>query len=287
MAYGTSAASVPMMRPSLRLVAPAAVLTLTVACPSPPSAPTTTHAVSPAPKPVQTATSAASIAPTVCANQRGSSTALSLGPAEPLHAPGIDVSHFNGPVPWLTLSQAGLTYAFAKATEGLDYTDPRFAQNWAAMRACGIPRGAYHFLVPKDDPVAQAEHFLSVLDDDLGELPLVVDVERGARDAVHPCAELQSTLRIFLQTLEAKTKHAVMIYTGRSFWKTRMCDDQEFSSRPLWVARYSKAQPQLFGGWKRWDFWQYSQEGEVGGSRADLDRFRGDVAALQAWRRRP
>jgi len=263
------------------------LLTLTLACPSAPSAPGITRAVWPASTPVKTATSVGTVPPTLCANQRGSSTALSLGPTDRLHAAGIDVSHFNGPVPWLTLSQAGLTYAFAKATEGLDYTDPRFADNWAAMKACGIPRGAYHFLVPKDDPAAQAEHFLSVLGEDLGELPLVVDVERGFSGAVHPCSALQSTLRVFLQTLEAKTQHAVMIYTGPGFWKTHMCDDKSFSSRPLWVARYSKTEPELFGGWKRWDFWQYSQRGQVGGSRADLDRFRSDVRALQAWRRGP
>lgn len=275
------------MRSPLRPVLPATLLTLTVACASPPVAPRTTRAGSPSSTPVQTSTSVATMPPTLCANQQGSSTALSLGPPDTLHASGIDVSHFNGPVPWLTLSQAGLTYAFAKATEGLDYTDPRFADNWAAMKACGIPRGAYHFLVPKDDPVAQAEHFLSVLGGDLGELPLVVDVERGSRGAVHPCAELQSTLRAFVRTLETKTGHAVMIYTGRNFWKTHMCDDKSFSSYPLWVARYSESEPELFGGWKRWDFWQYSQRGKVGDSRADLDRFRGDLAALEAWRRGP
>ncbi|RYH05608.1 MAG: hypothetical protein EON57_07475, partial [Alphaproteobacteria bacterium] len=61
----------------------------------------------------------------------------------PIH--GIDVSKYQGDIDWDTARKGGVSFAYLKATEGGDRVDQRFAENWRAARAAGMPRGAYHF----------------------------------------------------------------------------------------------------------------------------------------------
>jgi hypothetical protein len=61
----------------------------------------------------------------------------------PVH--GTDVSKYQGSIDWPAVRASGISFAFIKATEGGDRLDDRFAENWHAAKAAGIPRGAYHF----------------------------------------------------------------------------------------------------------------------------------------------
>jgi lysozyme len=45
-------------------------------------------------------------------------------------ARGIDVSKDQGAVTWPSVVDAGYAFTFIKATDGQDYVDPMFAQNW-------------------------------------------------------------------------------------------------------------------------------------------------------------
>ena len=58
---------------------------------------------------------------------------------------GIDVSRYQGDIDWRRVKRAGTEFAWIKATEGGDYVDPKFMENWNQARAAGVPRGAYHF----------------------------------------------------------------------------------------------------------------------------------------------
>jgi lysozyme len=62
---------------------------------------------------------------------------------------GIDVSNNNPPIDWLKVAKTNqVTFAFAKASEGVTFKDAEFATNWAGMKSAGIIRGAYHFFRP-------------------------------------------------------------------------------------------------------------------------------------------
>src|SRR5690606_5867024 len=63
--------------------------------------------------------------------------------AYPVH--GIDISKWQGDIDWHAVRASGVAFAFIKATEGADHADERFAENWAAARRAGVPRGAYHY----------------------------------------------------------------------------------------------------------------------------------------------
>lgn len=192
---------------------------------------------------------------------------------------GIDVSHFQGVVDWRQVAQAGMSFAFAKATEGITYVDPQFATNWAGIRAAGLLRGAYHFYEANDDATAQAQHFLSTVQLAAGDLPPVLDVETtaGASDE-----QIWSGVSTWLQIVEQETGRQPILYTAPGFWSSHQ-PDLALTRYPLWLADYA-AHPVLPTGWTSWLFWQHSQTGSVAGvtGAVDLDLFSGTLQQLQA-----
>lgn len=193
------------------------------------------------------------------------------------NAQGIDVSKAQGTVDWAAVAAAGYLFTFVKATDGQDYVDPTFAQNWEGAKAAGLLRGAYHFFRAEDDPVTQATWFWQTVGAP-GELPLVVDVEETMEQ---PASTVVSGLARFLDSLQQWTAKPPMIYTAPGFWNS--LGTSAFGGYPLWVAEYGVSQPVIPAGWKTWDFWQFSETGQVPGitGDVDLDVFSGSPEALR------
>jgi lysozyme len=197
------------------------------------------------------------------------------------NARGIDVSHYQGVVDWGQVHQAGVSFGFAKATEGLSTVDSEFATNWQAMSAAGVLRGAYHFFHPEEDAAAQATHFLSVVGE-IGpnDLPPVLDVETTngvAGSAVWAGA------KTWLTAVAEATGRTPILYTSHSFWNGS-APDSSLTKYPLWLADYATT-PTLPHGFATWHFWQYSQSGSVAGvaGAVDLDVWNGTLATLLAF----
>ena len=70
------------------------------------------------------------------------------GPAAAATTPGIDVSRYQGTINWTSVKNAGIQFAFIKATEGTSYKDPNFNANYTNSYNAGVIRGAYHFARP-------------------------------------------------------------------------------------------------------------------------------------------
>jgi lysozyme len=195
------------------------------------------------------------------------------------NAQGIDVSHYQGTVSWPDVYQAGITFAFAKATDGLTWTDPQFATNWPAMKAAGLLRGAYHFFEPADDATAQAEFFLQTVQPAAGDLPPALDVEMPGSSS----SALWEGVETWLQAVAAATGAPPFLYVDPVF-----ADDNQIpaslAAYPLWIADYDVAQPSLPQGWDTWLIWQQSESGVVSGitGPVDLDLLNGALAKLQA-----
>jgi lysozyme len=192
---------------------------------------------------------------------------------------GIDVSHFQGTVDWQQVAQGGMSFAFAKATEGITYADPQFATNWAGMQAAGLLRGAYHFFEANDDAAAQAQHFLATVQLAPGDLPPVLDVETTAGVSNE---QIWSGVSAWLQIVEQETGRQPILYTSPGFWSSHQ-PDLALTRYPLWLADYA-TQPVLPTGWTSWLFWQHSQTGSVAGvaGAVDLDLFSGTLEQLHA-----
>jgi len=192
--------------------------------------------------------------------------------------PGIDVSNFQGNVDWNEVSASGEKFAFVLATDGISFSSPTFNAQYSGAKNAGLFRGAYHFARPGESgPETQVNRFLDVVgyDNDGRSLPPVVDMENNPDGA--QCYELTNTQMIswvqgFLRTVKERTGMDGIIYTSRSFWQACTGNSAAFTAFPLWIAEYGVSQPELFGSWPYYSFWQYTNTGSVPGVDGNVDR---------------
>jgi lysozyme len=198
---------------------------------------------------------------------------------------GVDVSHYQPNVKWEALTSTA-AFVFVKATESTAVVDSHFTKHWSGARKAGLPRGAYHFFHPKEDVDKQVANFTKHLKSDPGELPPVVDVEQFKTEFDgFTCEQLAGMLQRFSQGVEKALGRKPMIYTNHVTWSTRFCDHPYFVDHPLWLAAYThQAEPKLPKGWKRWHFWQYTENGKVAGIDGQVDQsyFNGSSEELKA-----
>ncbi|MGZ3408433.1 MAG: glycoside hydrolase family 25 protein, partial [Polyangia bacterium] len=204
---------------------------------------------------------------------------------EPRRLSGIDVSSYQGAIDWTRVHAAGIVFAFARISDGLDVVDERFAGNLAGMRHAGVRRGAYQYFRAGADPIAQADLAIRAVRRAGGvDLPLVADVETD--DGQTP-EVVQERLIAWIARVDRRTGRRPIVYTSPSAG-TRLLGGR-FGDLLLWIAHYETDCPALpDGGWERWTFWQHSQTGRIDGiaGNVDLDDFAGTRGALRRLRRR-
>ena len=199
---------------------------------------------------------------------------------------GIDVSYWEAGIDWKKVRGDGIRFVFIKATEGEQYVDPTFDDNWLGARSVGILRGAYHFFHPNMNPVKQAEKFLQVIRgmDDDGELPPVLDLEVTDNQSNQTIIE---RAKAWMDRVQQNLGVAPIIYSNPGFLKYNFSvpgGGPPFWTRNhmLWIANYGQPEPSLPPGWLGWSFWQHSETGKVNGINAsvDMDWFNGSVENL-------
>ena len=195
---------------------------------------------------------------------------------------GIDVSHHQGIINWKAVKatekqEYPISFVFMKATEGGDYKDRRFAENFRQAREVGLIRGAYHFYNPNSEPIRQADFYISQVKLEKGDLAPVLDIERKPRDK----AKLQADLVKFLNRLEQHYGVKPIIYTSYKY-RVRYLDAPEFAKYPLWIAHYYVDSLSYEGPWQ---FWQHTDYGTVPGidESVDLNVFNGSLTDIQRY----
>lgn len=194
--------------------------------------------------------------------------------------PGVDVSHWNGPIDWTAVAADGVRFAVMKATEGRNYDDPTFAGHLARASANGIIAGGYHFARPdltQGDARAEADHYLAVTALQPGEIVPILDIEQSGGLSV---SQLQNWVRHWLERVTARTGVHPMIYSGPYFWRTYMGDTTWFADNGYdiyWIPHWGVASPATpaddWGG-KSWTIWQWTNCWTVRGITGCVD---GDV----------
>lgn len=204
---------------------------------------------------------------------------------------GIDVSHREGAINWHEVREAGIGFAFIKATQGKDFVDSHAVENLERCREVGIVPGMYHFYRHDQEPEKQAANFLALLGARKpGDLVPALDVEGpgdGAGPMDHPKADVVRRVGEVVSAVKAEIGRAPMIYTYPAAWVEVTGNSPAFAGEcPLWIASYKVARPTLPGGWKDYAVWQYDDHGTVKGvgGGVDRDRFNGDGARLNAFR---
>jgi lysozyme len=199
---------------------------------------------------------------------------------------GIDVSKYQGDVDWNAVANSGVRFAWIKATEGGDYVDEKFRQNWEMARAAGVRRGAYHFAYWCRPAEEQAAWLLANVTNDPSALPPVLDVEWNPTSKTCPRKipreEALSDMRIILQAMERAYGRRPVIYTSVDFHRDVL--QGEFVDYPMWV-RSVKAYPSVRYGDRQWHFWQHTATGSVPGIHGYVDRncYYGSLDDWQTW----
>ncbi|CAM5503714.1 lysozyme [Streptomyces griseomycini] len=194
---------------------------------------------------------------------------------------GIDVSHWQGAINWTSVRNAGIQFAWMKATEGTGYKDPRFNTNYPAAYHAGVIRGAYHFALPNaSNGATQAAYFVNNgggWSRDNLTLPGVLDIEHNPYGAMCyglSTTQMRSWINDFYTTYKSRTGRDVVIYTTASWWNT--CTGNwtgMYGKSPLWVAHWtSAASPTIPSGFPTWTVWQYTSTGSVSGVSGNVDR---------------
>ena len=191
---------------------------------------------------------------------------------------GIDVSRYQGYIDWDRVAEQKIDFVFIKATEGMTFRDSQFFCNWDALKNVGIKRGAYHFFRPKTSPVAQAEQFIFMVEQESSDLPPVLDIE--LLDGVAP-KKIVESMKVWLDLVEDAYRVKPIIYTNMNFYNDHLAG--HFDEYPLWIARYNKFFTPSLSGKKTWDFWQYGNRGKVAGidGEVDFNVFKGELDDLE------
>lgn len=194
---------------------------------------------------------------------------------------GIDISKWQGS----GTSELGQDFVIIKATEGVGYTDPMCDKHYQEAKKLGKLLGVYHFARPGyNDPIAEADWFVSQIEGYIGEAILVLDWEVEATWNVEWAKK-------WLDRVFELTGVKPMIYMSASIvngydWSSVVNGDYG-----LWIAGYpaqynvpnppeptEKDMPYGIGAWPFWAIWQYTS------SCGKLDR---DIAPMDAnaWRK--
>lgn len=220
---------------------------------------------------------------TVAALAAVTGTAFAASSAET----GVDVSRWQhgASLDWAAAKADGVDFAFIKATEDDNYTNPYFASDWSATKSVGLYHGAYHFARPSAGSAAQQARYFVAHSGKTprarGVLPPVLDLEAYGGLGVRALRHWTAT---WLRTVEDLTGRTPIIYTGPYFWEHYLGDSTAFTRYPLWIAHYGVKSPRVPGGWPRWTFWQGTSTGRVNGisGNVDMNRFNGTRAGLAA-----
>lgn len=131
---------------------------------------------------------------------------------------GVDVSHHQGTVDWTRVADDGIEFAYIKASEGGDFRDDLFTQNWRAAADVGLPRGAYHFFTLCRPGREQARWFVEVAPPDPDALPPALDLELAGNCSERPeAAAVNAEVAAFLEIVEEAWHRPVILYVGDDY----------------------------------------------------------------------
>ena len=193
---------------------------------------------------------------------------------------GIDVSSHNGSIDFSRVAANGISFVYAKASEGTQFRDPKFSYNITAAHKAGLIVGAYHFF-RKDKPgKEQARNFIDAVRNVHLDMPLVIDVEDWGNSSFSNHDEVIRNLSDMIKALQADD-YRLMIYTNKDGYRKYL--HEHFPDLPLWLCAFTH--PKKLQKSYSYVIHQFSHWGSVDGieGEVDLNIFCGDSTAWQRW----
>ena len=189
---------------------------------------------------------------------------------------GIDISHHQEIIDWEKLRQEHVHFVFIKATEGGNFKDRLFLENWRKAKQAGLIRGAYHFFTFCRSGKEQARNFIAAVPVESGTLPPVIDLEFGGNCQARPSREnLVHELTAYIAEIEQTYQQTPILYVTYEAYGVYLSG--EFEHLALWIRDIFRY-PRLPDN-RPWLFWQYSNRGRLQGipTYVDLNVFHGNA----------
>lgn len=197
---------------------------------------------------------------------------------------GFDISHYQNKedIQWDSLSIGNKTipleFVVMRATMGNRSADKHFNHFWEQAQTHHLIRGAYHFYRADEDPVIQANNFLTNVKLETGDLPPILDIEKIPKRKTNK--KLIEDLKVWCKIIEEAYGEKPIIYTYYHYYKDFL--KGEFEEYPLWLANYNDVPAPSPDD--HWDFWQFTENGIVYGinTKVDLNIYNGSTWSLKS-----
>jgi lysozyme len=208
---------------------------------------------------------------------------------------GIDVSNHQGLIDWDAVAGAGYNFAFMKATQGTNFKDAWFPQNWEGAKRVGMQRGAYHFMEPYNNKDArdEADFFWKYVVEDNGfeETDMLVLDAETTNDVYN--GDYGEWCAYWLQIIQSYTEYTPLIYTAKKYINDLNLTTPRLSEFGLWLAQWiinianpgNIPSPPANSPWNLTAFWQYTDKGRVPGvsTLCDMNLFNGSLDQMKLY----
>jgi len=177
---------------------------------------------------------------------------------------GIDVSNHQGKIDWKLVKEKSIDFAYIKATEGGDFIDKSFINNWNEARKHNITTGAYHFFTLCKPGKEQAKNFISIVPVSKETLPPAIDLEFTGNCKNNPAINFDDEFKIFFNLIKNHYNRNPVVYTTYGFSEKYNLSQY---SEILWIRDIFKTPSSNI----QWKFWQYSNRLRVNGISGYVD----------------
>lgn len=177
------------------------------------------------------------------------------------------------------MKSAGASFVICRAGQK-NWPDQDFNDYWRGAKSAGLPRGSYWYYDSRESPITQAVLWIETMKNDLGELPLFVDLEERYGGTYAGASNWKKFIDKLKQLVPGKE---IVIYTAYYYWLENCPTSYHpyFEQFPLWIANYGVPSPRIPLPWSEWLFWQYTTtaDGKAFGVESlgiDMNYFNGD-----------
>jgi lysozyme len=216
------------------------------------------------------------------------------------HILGVDVSSYQGSgINWTSVHNDGVAFAFAKATEGVNYfQDPDYAGNMSRGKAAGVQMGAYHFThCWVNTPASEATYFWNFaggyIKADGKSIDPMIDLETF--NGVDGASTYTAWMNAWATDVKAKTTafmrpviyisacNACVLNTSIAL----SADIADYNGENLYTGGpwSTCTSCNVWGNSNSWTYWQVSSTGSITGisGNVDLDAYNDTLADLKAF----
>ena len=223
---------------------------------------------------------------------------------------GCDISGYQPSVNWTQVKNAGVTFCWTKATEGVSYVNPYFTAQETGAKNAGIYVGAYHFARPSSHPNitgansadSEANYFWGVASNYVKGsgtylVPMLDWEDTGATVAAgFTATQMSQWVNEWCNTVSnlARANGVTLkpiVYTGTWYSQAGTYPglNNTVTGWPAWIATYNGQNPQTGGPsssypWATWNVWQYNDTNTAvaNWTGGDVDVFNGTANGLGA-----